>query len=117
MLGPVRFTHIEVCAREVCRTFKAVEEVEACIEELKELDESISQKRAELATLPAPDDTSQPNATTSLALYAPTRIPDYSKMLLNPPDVNKAKRLIVARQNTMKSVSSILERTKSRSIS
>ncbi|EJD01899.1 ribosomal protein S5 domain 2-like protein [Fomitiporia mediterranea MF3/22] len=119
LLGPVRFTHIETCTREVCQTFKAIEEVEAAIEELKELDDQLAQLRAELATLSpsAPSnnqnsaDGIEPpgNSSTSVRKEAP----DYRAMLLPPvPDVVRAKRLVNARQNAIRSVKGVLARTK-----
>lgn len=111
MLGPVRFTHIEVCAREVCRAFKITEEIETCIEELKRLDEELARLRAELASIAAADDDSeegvQSQAQTS-DTPAVVRLPDYNVMLLSPPDLPRAKRLITARQNALKSVRSFL---------
>jgi len=100
MLGPVRFTHIENCAREVCRAFKAVDEIEACVEDLKQLDEQLVQLRSELAKLSAPE-AEDTNSASS------TRRNDYST-LLDPPDIPKAKRLITARQNAIKSVNGLL---------
>lgn len=96
MLGPVRFTHIEMCTREVCRTFKAIEEVEACIVDLTEMDDALVELRTELATL------SGDNVPLS-----PAKAQDYS-LLLDPPDLPKARRLLVARKNAVKSVKSLV---------
>ncbi|KAH8112854.1 ribosomal protein S5 domain 2-like protein [Phellopilus nigrolimitatus] len=106
LLGPVRFTHIETCTREVCRAFKVIEEVEAIIEELKELDVKLAQLRADLARSSA-----STTAGTS-EVNAPNRTaPDYNLMLLTPvPDLTRAKRLLTARQNAIRSVSGILAR-------
>ncbi|THH05947.1 hypothetical protein EW145_g4433 [Phellinidium pouzarii] len=129
LLGPVRFTHIETCTREVCRTFRAIEDVEAVIEELKELDVRLAQLRAELVEL-----TVQPQTDSSTSYGAPlepegqsslqspigvpaiNRAIDYTAMLLSPiPDLPRAKRLLVARQNAIRSVNDIIARNRSRS--
>ncbi|KAG6381948.1 hypothetical protein JVT61DRAFT_572 [Boletus reticuloceps] len=48
LLGPVRFTHIETCAREVCRRFKKIEEMDECVQTLRTLDDLLAALRAEL---------------------------------------------------------------------
>ncbi|KZT51593.1 hypothetical protein CALCODRAFT_419606, partial [Calocera cornea HHB12733] len=45
LLGPVRFTHIEDCAREVCQFFKSYEEVEELIARLTALDDELAALR------------------------------------------------------------------------
>lgn len=97
MLGPVRFTHIQNCAREVSRVFREIEEIEGCIEELQELDEELLQLRA---LLPRNDGTENSGS--------PTKPRDYRAMLLETRDVEKAKRLVRARQNSVKSMQSII---------
>src|SRR5271154_5308489 len=47
LLGPARFTHIETCAREVCRDFKRKVEVEEHISTLRSLDDILADLRAE----------------------------------------------------------------------
>ena len=113
LLGPVRFTHIETCTREVCRTFKLVEDVESAIEELKELDEKLARLRSELAEVQShsekPEETSTPIST-------PREPPDYRAMLLSPsPDLARAKRLIAARQSAIRSVKRILSEARAAS--
>lgn len=54
MLGPVRFTHIENCTRQVCQQFKTFETVEEIIPQLLELDDAIITLRAQLASLKDP---------------------------------------------------------------
>ncbi|KLO18942.1 ribosomal protein S5 domain 2-like protein [Schizopora paradoxa] len=100
MLGPVRFTHIEICAREVARNFREIEEIETCIEELNELDEELLRLRALLPQNAGTDSSANPTS--------PTKPRDYRAMLLGTRDVEKAKRLVRARQNAVKSVQSIL---------
>ncbi|THH11824.1 hypothetical protein EW146_g7907 [Bondarzewia mesenterica] len=51
MLGPVRFMHIETCAREVCRAFRLQDEIEDHIATLQTLDDLLSDLRAQLSRL------------------------------------------------------------------
>ena len=97
----MRFTHIENCTHEVCREFKAIEEVEEIIGELNTLDEELASLRAELAT----------RTSSSQGSGSGARSVEYEKTLLSPPDVSKAKRLLTARRNAIKSVKEILTRT------
>ncbi|KAL5514681.1 hypothetical protein ACEPAG_1997 [Sanghuangporus baumii] len=119
LLGPVRFTHIETCTREVCRTFKLIEEVEGVIEELKELDERLAQLRSELAEIQnrsAPDPAELGSVSSPVATHREP--PDYRVILLSPsPDLERAKRLITARQRAIRSVKGILVKAKDNSSS
>ena len=99
MLGPVRFTHIENCARDVCRTFKTVEDIEACIEDLEQMDDELIRLRSQL---PAQRTDSEPAQRTA------AKPPDYRSTLLDPPDPQRARRLVTARRNAIKSVTSVL---------
>ena len=99
LLGPARFTHIQTCASEVCREFKRSEELLECITTLQTLDDLLITLRAQLASL-----TTQSLTTTSSSV--PERSPkktDYKGM-----DLAKAKRLIQARENSLKSVKSLI---------
>ena len=51
MLGPVRFDHIETCAREVCHTFRLKDDMATSIATLTSLDDILASLRAELASL------------------------------------------------------------------
>lgn len=109
MLGPVRFMHIEMCAREVCRTFKAMEEVEEHISQLKDLDKELFDLRAELASISPPVDSQE------VASGSPVKGPklaNYEEQLLTPPDVAKAIRLVNARRNAIKNVKGLIEKRK-----
>ena len=55
MLGPVRFTHIQDCAREVCQVFRVEDEMEDCISTLKSLDDILADLREELANVKKAD--------------------------------------------------------------
>ncbi|KAJ2965908.1 hypothetical protein NUW54_g13960 [Trametes sanguinea] len=52
MLGPARFDHIELCAREVCRTFRLKDDMATSIATLSSLDDILASLRAELASAP-----------------------------------------------------------------
>lgn len=145
MLGPVRFTHIENCTREVCRKFKFIDEVRDRVSALRILDTQLADLRFELASLTPPSSQITSQSTTEPPSHsekestmdsAEERLnpdtrkrkreddmdgrterskppPDYEKMLLYPePDVEKAKRLVKARQTAVQSVTSILARKK-----
>ena len=103
MLGPVRFTHIETCAREVCKAFKIIDEVEDCISELKRLDAELANLRAELAAVSPPILSQEVSSSPSKSKSA-----NYEEQLLSPPDVAKANRLVNARQNAIRSVRGFL---------
>lgn len=128
MLGPVRFSHFETCAREVCRTFRLKDDIESDIATLTSLDDILASLREELAqTLVVRTSSLDPNDDASLDACAtaaaaagggggasrasPKKTPNY-KDLRDSLDVNKAKRLITARENSIKSVKSALKREK-----
>lgn len=99
MLGPIRFTHIEKCTLEVCYAFKIIEKIEECIIELESYDETIANLRAEIAALSG---TSSPQTTAT----------KYEAILLNPPDLAKARRLLNARKGAMSGLQKTLESKK-----
>ena len=95
MLGPVRFEHVETCAREVCRTFRLKDDMATCIATLTSLDDILASLRSELSAL-TPSDEGTPDPSKKPA-------PSYAA-LEQSLDVTKAKRLITARENSIKSV-------------
>ncbi|KJA28881.1 hypothetical protein HYPSUDRAFT_61717 [Hypholoma sublateritium FD-334 SS-4] len=105
MLGPARFSHIETCAEEVCKKFKQNEELQDCITTLQTLDDLLAENRQQLASLTA-DSSANGEATSSTMNVSGTlsiaREP--KKMDYQTLDVVKAKRLIQARENSIKSV-------------
>ena len=98
LLGPARFTHIETCASEVCREFKRSEELRECITTLETLDDLLITLRAQLSSL-----TTQTLTTSSSIPERNTKKPDYKGI-----DAAKAKRLIQARENSLKSVKALI---------
>ncbi|EPQ55105.1 ribosomal protein S5 domain 2-like protein [Gloeophyllum trabeum ATCC 11539] len=111
MLGPARFEHIETCAREVCRAFKLKQDMDECITVLTALDDELSKLREELARISStltPSKAHLPEQST----FKPeerkeTKKPDYTA-LSDSLDIAKARRLITARENAIKSLRSIL---------
>ncbi|KAK0460944.1 uncharacterized protein EV420DRAFT_167527 [Desarmillaria tabescens] len=95
LLGPARFAHIETCALEVCRTFQQKEELDECISTLSSLDDTLAQLRAELDSLSPDSDASKVKA------------PVYPVWTVS--DLAKAKRLVKARENAIKSVTTFIE--------
>jgi len=98
LLGPARFTHIETCASEVCREFKRSEELRECLTTLQTLDDLLITLRTQLATL------------TTQSLTASTSTPERNSKKLDYKglDVAKAKRLIQARESSLKSVKALI---------
>lgn len=127
MLGPARFKHIETCTREVCRAFRTYEEVQSVIEQLEKMDSELVRLRSLLASLKSssspssePSSSQQQDADTEhdedkqkpilesssspISTPTPTQNQNYVKLLLTPPDLAKAKRLLTARTNAVKIV-------------
>ncbi|KAM6502517.1 Ribosomal protein S5 domain 2-type fold [Amanita muscaria] len=94
LLGPARFTHIEICTEEVCRGFKRTEELRDCITTLTSLDDLLAHLRSQLN-----------KGANSSGFSESSRFPstDYSHV-----DLSKAKRLIAARENSIKSCKNLL---------
>ncbi|KAK2463136.1 hypothetical protein APHAL10511_004791 [Amanita phalloides] len=93
LLGPARFTHIESCAEQVCREFKKLEELQDCIATLTSLDDLLAELRSQL----------EQGSSSSAQTDKDNKKRDYSIL-----DVPKAKRLIAARENSIKSCKSLL---------
>ncbi|KAJ3776303.1 ribosomal protein S5 domain 2-like protein [Lentinula raphanica] len=105
MLGSARFTHIETCVTEVCRTFKNKQELEDCIAMLATLDDILKQLRDELAGL------SHLSASTSSSsidntLRPKSKAPDYASWTVS--DLSKARRLVTAREKAVASVKAMI---------
>jgi hypothetical protein len=94
MLGPARFVHIETCAQEACREFKKLEELQDSITMLSSLDDLLAQLRSELKR-----EGSSPGSPADKE----TKNPDYSNL-----DLAKTKRLIAARENSIKACKNLL---------
>ena len=99
MLGPVRFTHIQDCAREVCKTFRVEDEMQDCVSTLQSLDDILADLRGELAKIK--DERSQSEARSR----DPTK--DYSA-LRKSLDLPKARRQISARERAIDSVKKLI---------
>ncbi|KAG2159152.1 ribosomal protein S5 domain 2-type protein [Suillus bovinus] len=113
LLGPARFTHIETCASEVCRTFKRVEEMEECISTLTRLDDMLASLRQELSDLTQNAELATSGSALasdeihSVAEGRRSRQPDYT-VVQRDLDITKARRLVSARESAVKSVKSLL---------
>ncbi|KAI0758494.1 ribosomal protein S5 domain 2-like protein [Trametes elegans] len=142
MLGPARFDHIETCAREVCRTFRLKDDMSTCIATLISLDDILASLRAELAALtaapakpsgdtaagPAPaqadggsgsvtappvPSTGGGSAITPIVVGEKKSRPSYAA-LEESLDLAKAKRLVTARENSIRSVKQALQKARIR---
>ncbi|KAH7927440.1 ribosomal protein S5 domain 2-like protein [Leucogyrophana mollusca] len=123
LLGPARFTHIETCASEVCRKFKRLEEMEEHITTLTTLDDILATLRAEFGALtsesPSVADTSSPASARFEPSVPPaasieskaSKKQDYSG-LQKDLDLAKAKRLVNARENAIKTVKTLIAKKK-----
>ncbi|GJE91361.1 hypothetical protein PsYK624_075100 [Phanerochaete sordida] len=101
MLGPLRFTHIEMCAREACRAFRLQDEMEEEVTALRSLDDILATLRSELSSLrPLPSESK-----------ASSKRPDYDALLASS-DVSKVKRLVAAREKAIQSVKASIQRAK-----
>ncbi|KAJ3918462.1 ribosomal protein S5 domain 2-type protein [Lentinula edodes] len=107
MLGSARFSHIETCVTEVCRTFKSKQELEDCIAMLSTLDDILKQLRDELALLSGPLTSSNDDSSPHLRL----KPPDYT--LWTESDLPKAKRLVIAREKAIASVKNMIAKRRS----
>jgi hypothetical protein len=106
MLGPVRFTHIQDCAREVCQVFRVEDEIQDCISTLKNLDDILADLRDELAGIKEAKSQHKPGPTTdSEARSRPSK--DYSA-LQKSLDITKARRQISAREKSIESVKKLI---------
>ncbi len=110
MLGPARFDHIETCAREVCRTFRLKDDVATCVATLSSLDDILASLRAELASITAAK--SAPEAAPSTSVATKKSTTNTYAALGESLDVAKAKRLITARENSIKSVKQALKKVR-----
>jgi hypothetical protein len=104
MLGPVRFTHIENCAREVCKVFKVEDEMQDCVSMLQSLDDILADLRGELANLKGESSPQTRDAKSEARLH-PTK--GYSA-LRKSMDVTKARRQISAREKAIESVKKLI---------
>lgn len=141
LLGPVRFDHIDICAREVCRTFRTKEEIEDHITTLASLDDILGTLRAELEELkqgtkdksdaascsvdavpehrhedtrgkdkhPLGDSPTSSQTTAPSSTPGSSRAPNYTS-LRQSQDLPKLKRLITARENSIRSVKAALKK-------
>ncbi len=108
MIGPARFSHIETCAREVCHTFRVKDELDERLATLGSLDDMLGLLRAELAEL-----TETKESAETASKIVGKKKQDY-RALLDSLDVTKAKRLIIARENSLKSVKASLKKARER---
>lgn len=108
MLGPVRFNHIETCAREACHSFRLRDEIEEHVATLRSLDDILSTLRAELASLKQSQNSSEETKP------AAKKLSDYDALVASL-EVDKAKRLVAARERAIKSVKIGIQKLKPQS--
>jgi len=112
LLGPVRFTHIQDCAREVCQVFRVQDEMQDCIATLQSLDDILADLRREFANI---DEVGPHPRRNSKSEARPHPTKDYSG-LQKSLDVAKAQRQISARERAIENVKKLIsERRQARS--
>jgi len=94
MLGPVRFTHIETCAAEVCKRFKLQEDLKDCRTMLSSLDDILADLRSEFTAL-----TGKPSTHKTM---------DYDPI----DDLPKLRKLVIAREAAIKSMKTLIGKAK-----
>ena len=118
MLGRVRFDHIEMCAREVCRTFRRKDDMATCIATLTSLDETLASLRSQLAAATAESSPTEiadkEQEDSNLAVSRRPATPSYTA-LEESLDIPRAKRLITAREKSIKSVRAALKKIQEKS--
>ncbi|KAH9942139.1 ribosomal protein S5 domain 2-like protein [Epithele typhae] len=107
MLGPARFDHVETCAREVCRTFRLKDDMATAVSTLKSLDDVLASLRKQLAPLQT-----RPEKADGTSTLAPKKAADPYSALETSLDIAKAKRLITARENSIRSVKLALKKAR-----
>lgn len=118
LLGPARFSHIETCATEVCKAYKKSEELQDCITTLRTLDDLLVVHREQLASLTTTTMTENDDSNTSVSPATSdepstpsppsTQKREAKKAEYKNLDVTKAKRLIQARENSVKAVKAMI---------
>lgn len=94
MLGPIRFTHIETCASEVCKRFKLQEDLKDCRTMLYSLDDILADLRSEFTSL-----TGKPSTHKTT---------DYDSI----DDLAKLRKLVIAREAAIKSIKALIGKAK-----
>ncbi|KAH9834138.1 ribosomal protein S5 domain 2-like protein [Rhodofomes roseus] len=109
MLGPVRFAHFETCAREVCRTFRLKDDMGSLIATLTSLDDILASLRIDLAKATA----NSADAASTTAEPSTRKTANYDS-LQESLDIKRARRLVTARENAIKSVKAALKKQQER---
>ncbi|KAG8699022.1 hypothetical protein FRC08_005546 [Ceratobasidium sp. 394] len=128
LLGPARFTHIADCARAVCSAMYEQEKAEEraskvadLVAQLREWDTEVTELRTQIAVMDAKQkqkdneakaEDGEPGKARAPDEKKPTvslKPPDYTN-ILNPPDVEKAERLLQARRKTVETLKSALQK-------
>ncbi|EUC66051.1 thiamin biosynthesis protein [Rhizoctonia solani AG-3 Rhs1AP] len=123
LLGPARFAHIADCTRAVCtamyereRAAERASRVADLVAQLREWDTEVAELRLEIAALEPTKSKVETGADEKgklPAISVSLKPPDYTSVL-SPPDVEKAERLLQARQKTVQSLKAALEKKRAK---
>jgi hypothetical protein len=98
LIGPIRFNHIETCAREAVVEYTKMEQVFTLRQELEELDDLVDELRAEVNQAEQPKPAQGPEADAEIPVVRSGGSRTYRLMT----DVVKLERLIKAKSMTIK---------------
>ncbi|KAG0146061.1 hypothetical protein CROQUDRAFT_657853 [Cronartium quercuum f. sp. fusiforme G11] len=108
LLGPVRFEHIETCARDACKVFQSVDALDDDLVRLKDLDDQVDRLRFELNSFNSPNQT--PSNPSSSQINSNKY--DYLKDPII--DLKASAKLITARQQTIAVLQKLINKAKSK---
>lgn len=126
MLGPARFTHIADCAKAVCTAMSEQErenerkgKVADLVAQLQEWDTEVAELKLQVAALEPKKSSVEgeengENTDKRPVVSVSLKPPDYTTVL-NPPDVEKAERLLQARRKQVQSLKAILDKKRQKS--
>ncbi|KAA1470532.1 ribosomal protein S5 domain 2-like protein [Dentipellis sp. KUC8613] len=112
MLGPIRFEHIETCARDVCRAVRLQDELEDLLATLSSLDDILENLRSELEKVKSASPMTVDDAAAPSGSQRRVRKPQDYSVIRKAVDIAKAKRLVTARENAIKNMKTLITKAK-----
>lgn len=109
LLGPARFEHIEKCAREVCASVRRIEQVEELISQIETLDKVLTDARQDLKRI------SQLDTSIGTSSKSIQRTKELYVLIKTELDVDRAKKLVKARESAVNAVKLMISKKRSQS--